>query len=104
VHAASWARATHSPSDNRGSLEDEFRRQRIEHEFLKLNMIGLTGHSPRVSPALQRADHVTIFLVIVGTATSAFLLAARGRYAAAYLIVPAAMESTWSGWMLTSES
>jgi hypothetical protein len=34
---------------------------------------------------------VTIFLVIVGTATSAFLLAVRGSYAAAYLIVPAAM-------------
>jgi hypothetical protein len=34
---------------------------------------------------------VTIFLVIVGTATSAFLLTARGSYAAAYLIVPTAM-------------
>ena len=38
------------------------------------------NHTPQVSRALQRADHVMIFLVIAGTATPAFLLSSPGGY------------------------
>jgi hemolysin III len=45
-----------------------------------------TSYGERTSRALQRGDHSMIFLVIAGTATPAFLLAAPGPYGTACLV------------------
>jgi hemolysin III len=64
--------------------------------------------SPRWSRRLQRLDHVMIFFLIAGTATPAFIIAARGTYGLGCLTVMWALILTAAGvhlvWMKAPEA